>query len=78
MAAEQWPVLAQATTCGSKVGAKDARYLVVAKRKDVEGKRLARFDPQIKANIGQMRSGGGCQEPPFRQGSAGWEPSGSA
>lgn len=40
-------------------------YRIVAKRKDIDVKRLARLDPQVKANIGQMRAAGCGQEPPL-------------
>ena len=39
-------------------------YRIVAKRKDIEGKRLARLDPQVKANIGQMRSAAAAKNHP--------------
>jgi hypothetical protein len=39
-------------------------YRVVAKRKDIEGKRLERLDPKVKANIGQMRAAAAARNHP--------------
>ena len=39
-------------------------YRIVAKRKDIEGKRLARLDPQVKANIAQMRAAAAAKNHP--------------
>jgi hypothetical protein len=39
-------------------------YRIVAKRKDIEGKRLARLDPRVNQNIAQMRSAAAAKNHP--------------
>jgi hypothetical protein len=38
-------------------------YRIVAKRKDIEGKRLARLDPKVKQNIARMRTESAAKMP---------------
>ena len=38
-------------------------YRVVARRKDIEGKRLARLDPRVKQNLARMRAESAAKTP---------------
>jgi hypothetical protein len=49
-------------------------YRVVAKRRDIEGKRLERLDPKVKANIAQMRAAAAARNHPSVKVPAGGSP----
>jgi hypothetical protein len=49
-------------------------YRVVAKRKDIEGKRLERLDPKVKAHIGKMRAEAAAKNHPAAKAPAGGNP----